>query len=143
MPFPRVLANGRVNEVLLRFAGHAAFADLEHVGRKSGAVRHTPVRAFRRQDKVVIGINFGRQSDWVKNVQAAGGCRMRLAGERLELGEPRIIPVAEGIRSMPRLFGFALRRVVHTAECVELSVISSRPVKRDTLRPSDRAGVRS
>jgi len=31
----------------LRFAGHAAFADLEHVGRKSGIVRHTPVRAFR------------------------------------------------------------------------------------------------
>jgi deazaflavin-dependent oxidoreductase (nitroreductase family) len=94
MPFPRVLANGRVNKVLLRFAGHAAFADLEHVGRKSGAVRHTPVRAFRRQDRVVIGINFGRQSDWLKNVQAAGGCRMRLAGERLELGEPRVIPVA-------------------------------------------------
>jgi len=31
----------------LRLAGHLAFADLEHVGRKSGTVHHTPVRAFR------------------------------------------------------------------------------------------------
>jgi len=30
----------------LHFAGHAAFADLEHTGRKSGIVHHTPVRAL-------------------------------------------------------------------------------------------------
>ena len=43
--FPRALARytrGAVNTVILRLAGHLAFADLEHVGRKSGTVRHTP-----------------------------------------------------------------------------------------------------
>ena len=43
--FPRALARytrGAVNTVTLRLAGHLAFADLEHVGRKSGTVRHTP-----------------------------------------------------------------------------------------------------
>ena len=44
MTFPRALARhtrGAVNTMPLHFAGHAAFADLEHAGRKSGTVRHT------------------------------------------------------------------------------------------------------
>jgi deazaflavin-dependent oxidoreductase (nitroreductase family) len=128
MTFPRVLgryARGRINRMTLRFAGHAAFADLEHVGRRSGIVRHTPLRAFRVHDTVVIGLNFGRESDWLKNIEAAGGCRMRLGGEQLELGAPRVVPLEQGVAGMPRLFGVALRFVVHTAECVELPILSS------------------
>lgn len=129
MPFPRILTRymrGYMNKVVLhRLAGHAAFADLEHVGRRSGMVRHTPVRAFRRRDQVVIGINFGRESDWLKNIQAAGRCRMRLGGEQLELGAPRVVPVKEGIEGMPWLFGLALRYVARTADCVQLPVVGS------------------
>lgn len=137
MPFPRALsryARGRVNQAMLRFAGRAAFADLEHVGRRSGIVRHTPLRAFRGRDKVVIGVNFGRESDWLKNIQAAGRCRMRLGGDQLELGAPRLVPVIQGIRGMPWLFGLALRYVVHTADCVELPVVSSTPVEKPAER---------
>ena len=64
MTFPRALArytHGAVNNMTLHLAGHTAFADVEHVGRKSGIVRHTPVRAFRVGDTVIIGLNFGRQ----------------------------------------------------------------------------------
>jgi len=132
MPFPRVLSRftrRRVNATTLRFAGHLAFADLEHIGRKTGTVRHTPVRAFRSGDTVVIGINFGRESDWLKNIQAAGRCRMRLGGEQLELGAPRIVPVKEGITHMPWLFGVALRYVARTADCVELPVASTPAAK--------------
>lgn len=130
MPFPRALSRytrGHINKVTLRFAGHAAFADLEHAGRRSGIVRHTPLRAFRGPDKVVIGVNFGRESDWLKNIQAAGRCRMRLGGEQLELGAPRVVPVIEGVRGMPWMFGAVLRYVVRTADCVELPVVSSTP----------------
>jgi hypothetical protein len=118
MPFPRALSRytrGRVNKVTLRFAGHAAFADLEHVGRRSGIVRHTPLRAFRGRDKVVIGVNFGRESDWLKNIR---------------LGAPRVVPVIEGVRDMPWMFGVALRYVIHTADCVELPVVSSTPAEK-------------
>lgn len=65
MPFPRALTRGTrgaVNRMTLRLAGHAAFADLEHVGRTSGALRHTPVRAFRTGDTVIVGLNFGRHT---------------------------------------------------------------------------------
>ena len=128
MPFPRAITgytHGFVNEVALNFVGRAAFADLEHVGRKSGTVRHTPLRAFRTKDTVVIGLNFSRESDWFKNIQAADGCRMRLGNEQLELGAPRLVTLKAGSEGMPWYFGFALKYVVHTRECVELPVTSS------------------
>lgn len=130
MPFPRAMSRwtrGPFDKMALRVVGHAAFADLEHVGRKSGVVRHTPVRAFRRKNKVVIGLNFGRGSEWLKNIQASGGCRMRLGGQQVELGDPKVVPVREGIKGMPWLFGLALKYVVRTEDCVELSVVSSGP----------------
>ena len=135
MTFPRALARytrGAVNRVTLRLAGHLAFADLEHVGRKSGTVRHTPVRAFRSGDTVIVGLNFGRQSDWYQNIKAAGTCRMRLGGEQLTLGTPALVPAAQGVTDLPWLFRFALRHVVHTAECVQLPILqaSRTPVTR-------------
>jgi deazaflavin-dependent oxidoreductase (nitroreductase family) len=126
MTFPRAwtrYTRGAVNKLTLHLAGHAAFADLEHVGRKSGTVRHTPVRAFRTGDTVVIGLNFGRQSDWYRNIKAAGACRLRLRGEQLTLGAPMLVPAEQGVRGMPWPFRFALRHVVHTTECVQLPIL--------------------
>jgi deazaflavin-dependent oxidoreductase (nitroreductase family) len=107
----------------LRFAGHAAFADLEHVGRRSGILRHTPVRAFRSGDTVVIGLNFGRRSDWFQNIEAAGTCRMRLGHQQLTLGAPVVVPADQGTRKMPWLFRIAMRYVLRTAECAELPIL--------------------
>jgi len=129
--FPRALARftrGAVNNMTLHLAGHAAFADVEHVGRKSGIVRHTPVRAFRVGDTVIIGLNFGRQSDWYQNIKAAGTCRIRLGGEQLILGAPALVPAGPAAKDIPWLFGFALRHVARTAECVQLPIVHSSPV---------------
>jgi deazaflavin-dependent oxidoreductase (nitroreductase family) len=115
-----------INKVAARLAGRrGSLAELEHVGRTSGVVRHTPLRAFRIGDTVVIGLNFGRESDWLKNIAAAGGCRMRLDGEVLELGAPRVVPIQEGAQGMPRWFGLGLRYLVRTADCVQLPVLAS------------------
>ena len=94
-----------VNKVTLRLAGHLAFADLEHAGRKSGTVRHTPVRAFRSGNTVIAGLNFARQSDWYQNIQAAGTCRMRLGGEQLTLGAPALVPAARASPICPGCSG--------------------------------------
>ena len=133
MTFPRAwtrYTRGAVNRMTLHLAGHAAFADLEHVGRKSGTLRHTPVRAFRTGDTVVIGLNFGRQSDWYRNIKAAGTCRLRLRGEQLTLGAPALVPVEQGVRGMPWPFRFALRHVVHTTECVQLPILHTAVIRR-------------
>jgi deazaflavin-dependent oxidoreductase (nitroreductase family) len=118
---------GAINGISLRLAGHAAFADLEHVGRISGTVRHTPVRAFRAGDTVVVGLNFGRQSDWYRNIEAAGTCRLRLGGELLTLGAPALVPAKEGVKGMPWPFRFALLHVVRTTECVQLPILQGLP----------------
>jgi deazaflavin-dependent oxidoreductase (nitroreductase family) len=140
MTFPRVLSRihaDYINKIVLRFVTHTTLADLEHVGRRSGLVRHTPLRAFRMHDRVVIALNFGRESDWLKNIQASGRCRMRLGDQILELTSPRIVPLEQGVKGMPWAFGVGLRYVVHTTECVELSVISSAPAETSTalVRP--------
>jgi len=130
MTFPRALARyalGAVNNTTLHLAGHAAFADLEHVGRESGIVRHTPVRAFRVGDTVIIGFNFGRQSDWYQKIKAAGACRIRLGGEQLALGAPALVPAGLAAKDIPWLFGFALRHVARTAECVQLPIVYASP----------------
>lgn len=130
MTFPRALARftrGTINNMTLHLAGHAAFADLEHVGRKSGIVHHTPVRAFRAGDTVIIGLNFGRQSDWYQNITVAGTCRLRLGGEQLTLGAPALVPAGQAVKDIPWLFGFALRHVARTAECVQLPILQSSP----------------
>ena len=131
MPFPRFLARmyaPNLKSRALRFVGRTSIADLEHVGRRSGKTRHTPVRAFRNGEKVMIGLNFGRESDWMKNVAAAQRCRIRLHGQQMELNAPRIVPIAEGMKGMPTVFGLGLRYLVRTRDCLELTVVSSVPV---------------
>ncbi|NUP31558.1 MAG: nitroreductase family deazaflavin-dependent oxidoreductase [Streptomycetaceae bacterium] len=129
-----------VNKVALRLAGVAAVADLKHVERRTGRTHHTPVRAYRSGDLVVIGVNFGRESDWSRNILAAQGCRMRLGGKLLELARPELVPVARGTRHMPRLVGFVLRHVVRTRDCVQLTVVGSVPVRPARPAPSGPEG---
>jgi len=133
MSFPRILApmhTHLVNKIAFRFVGFTTVADLEHVGRRTGQIHHTPVRAYRRDGAVVIGINFGRRSDWVKNIQAAQGCRMRQGSELLELAEARLVPIKQGMKLMPPLVGLALRYVVRTHDCLLLSIVRTDPVPR-------------
>ncbi len=44
---------------------------------------------------------LGTQSQWARNVMAAGGCRIQLHGRVYELGEPRLVPASE-IDDLPR-----------------------------------------
>lgn len=61
---------------------------------------------------------------------------MLLGGEQMELGAPRIVPVIDGIQGMPRMFGFVLRYVVRTVDCVELPILRSTPVRKPAGSPT-------
>lgn len=54
---------------------------IEHVGRKSRTVRQTPIHPMPIEGGYRIIVPVGESSEWVRNVLAAGGCRM-LMGER-------------------------------------------------------------
>src|SRR5204862_7872584 len=52
-------------------------AEIRHVGRTSRRAYVTSVGAHVSGDVAVIPLTFGNQSDWSKNVRAAGGCSIR------------------------------------------------------------------
>ena len=94
MPASRSIArfNRRfTNKLTLRVAGYLpGFAIVSHVGRKSGRTYRTPVNAFRTEGGYIIALIYGAQSDWVKNVLAAGSCELQTRGRRVHLTNPRI-----------------------------------------------------
>src|ERR1700719_594324 len=80
------------NRITSRFADRLpGFGILTHVGRKSGRLYHTPVNVFRAPDGFLIALTYGRDSEWVKNVMAAGGCELETRGVRYLLSIPTIV----------------------------------------------------
>ena len=94
MPLPRTVASfNRIvtNPLLGRLAPHLpGFGVVIHTGRKSGREYRTPVNVFRRGDRYVIALTYGPDSDWVRNVQAAGKCSLVTRGRLLDLTQPRL-----------------------------------------------------
>jgi hypothetical protein len=41
----------------------------------------------------VVVLNYGTQSDWVRNVEAAGSAGVLHRGKRFRLTQPRVIPI--------------------------------------------------
>lgn len=67
------------------------WAVVVHRGRRSGRPYRTPVFAFRQERTLVIALLYGEESDWLRNLRAAGGGRVVRVGRTFELGEPRVV----------------------------------------------------
>jgi deazaflavin-dependent oxidoreductase (nitroreductase family) len=95
MPLPRRLARfNRIatNRVLVPVARVLpGFAVVVHVGRRSGRSYRTPVNLFRRGDGYVIALTYGADSQWVRNVLAAGAVDVETRGRRLHLVDPEVV----------------------------------------------------
>jgi deazaflavin-dependent oxidoreductase (nitroreductase family) len=111
---PRVgtaFVNSVVNPVLLHRGlagnGRSEIATLEHVGRRSGMKRLTPVHPEATHDGFRIVVPLGMKSEWARNVIAAGHCRIRLHDQVFDLDEPSMVDAGEA-RDLP----WPLRRVM-------------------------------
>src|SRR5215467_11602796 len=72
------------NRITSLFAGWLpGFGILTHVGRKSGKVYRTPVNVFRAPNGFIVALTYSSQSEWVKNVLAAGGCELKTRGRNI------------------------------------------------------------
>jgi deazaflavin-dependent oxidoreductase (nitroreductase family) len=103
---PRALARFNrlvTNPIQRRWAGRIpVHAIIEHVGRRSGRHYRTPVLAFRRPDGgFVFLIGYGRQSDWVRNVLAAGSAEILHRGRYYLATGTTLIPAPEGRALLP------------------------------------------
>jgi deazaflavin-dependent oxidoreductase (nitroreductase family) len=67
------------------------FGVVVHIGRKSHRLYRTPVNVFKTPDGYIIALTYGRESDWVQNVLAAGSCDLIVRGRLHRLRSPRII----------------------------------------------------
>lgn len=95
MPLSRAVArfNHRATNRFTRYiAGWLpGFAIIFHAGRRSGRTYQTPINAFRGGGGYRIALTYGAESDWVRNVMAAGRCEIETRGKRIALANPRII----------------------------------------------------
>jgi deazaflavin-dependent oxidoreductase (nitroreductase family) len=99
MQLPQRLArfNRHVTNPIQRmWAGWApSFGILEHVGRRSGKAYRTPLNVFNAEvdgkPGVAILLTYGPDRDWLKNLNAAGGGRMRRHGKTFGVSNPKTV----------------------------------------------------
>jgi deazaflavin-dependent oxidoreductase (nitroreductase family) len=110
------------NRITSLFAGWLpGFGILTHVGRKSGKVYYTPVNVFRAPNGFIIALTYSSQSEWVKNVLAAGACELKTRGKKCQLSAPHVVhdPTRRRFPIPVRL----VLRIVGADEYMELSIL--------------------
>jgi deazaflavin-dependent oxidoreductase (nitroreductase family) len=127
MPMPKVIA--RLNKVgLNRVTRYIApwmpgFGMVLHQGRRSGRTYQTPINIFRTPDGFVAALTYGSDSDWVKNVVAAGGCELITRRRRYRLVDPHLYR-DERLHHMPAIF---VRQVLRLAKVDEFLALKPDP----------------
>jgi len=82
-----------LNPAIVKLAGrrHIRFAaQIRHTGRRSGRQYVTPASARLAGDTFIVPLTFGNQSDWSRNVRAAGSCEIRLSGTDYRAVRPEL-----------------------------------------------------
>jgi hypothetical protein len=102
------------NRITSLFAGWLpGFGILTHAYR-------TPANLFRVSNGFIIALTYSSQSEWVKNVLAAGGCELKTRGKKYRLSAPT------GVRDPTRQrFPIPVRlvlRIVGADEYMQLSL---------------------
>jgi deazaflavin-dependent oxidoreductase (nitroreductase family) len=135
MPIPKVV--GRWNKAgLNRVTRHIApwmpgLGVIVHRGRRSGRSYQTPVNVFSADNGYVVALTYGPDSDWVKNVLAAGGCELRTRGQIIQLGSPRLFH--DESRSSIRPVERQVLRILNVADFLSLTPA---PAPASTTEPS-------
>lgn len=127
MPIPMVVA--RWNRAgLNKITRHIApwmpgLAVVVHRGRRSGRIYETPVNVFTHGDQYIIALTYGPDTDWVKNILAAGGCELRTRGQTVQVSSPRLYHdyTRPGIRLLER----QALRALHVADFLSLTTVTA------------------
>lgn len=110
MPMPRWW--GQINKRVFNPWGlrRGVRAALTHVGRVSGTTYRTPLDAHPVDGGYLFILVYGSESDWVRNVLAAGQARLRIDGVDMNLANPRLVDddeawalLADTVKRPPRV----------------------------------------
>ncbi|MEN8234872.1 MAG: nitroreductase family deazaflavin-dependent oxidoreductase [Actinomycetota bacterium] len=91
------------NPVMVRFfSGRSARnALLHHVGRRSGKPYATPLTAHRSEDTIIVPLPYGTETDWLRNLQAAGQGVVELESRSFTVEEPEVVLIDEVMALLP------------------------------------------
>ncbi len=124
MPAPRWLARVNLhltNRVLGPLASRLpGMGVVLHIGRKSHRRYRTPVLIFRRGDRMIIALTYGRESQWVHNVLAEAGCDLETERRILRLVHP-VLFHDEQRGAMPAFVRFMLG-LLNVSDFLELTI---------------------
>jgi deazaflavin-dependent oxidoreductase (nitroreductase family) len=105
---------------------------VHHVGRRSGTSYRTPVSIVAGDGELVAVLPYGPDTDWLRNLVAAGGGAIEHEGRRWTVGAPEVVDIAEVDARFPAKDQRTHRRF-GVREAVRL------PVLAPTLSVADRA----
>jgi len=124
MPAPRWLArfnlhatNRILGPLAVRMPGMGVIV---HVGRKTQRLYRTPVIVFQQGNRFVIALTYGRESEWVRNVVARGGCELETRGHTLQLTGPYLYRDKKR-RAVPEIVRLMLG-LLNVSDFLELTV---------------------
>jgi hypothetical protein len=80
----------------------------------------TPVMVSRRDNRLIIALTYGRNSEWVQNVLTRNGCDLETRNRKLRLFEPRVFHDQQR-RKVPAFVGFFLG-LLNVSDFLELAV---------------------
>ena len=81
-----------INHFTRLFAGWMpGFGLLTYRGRTTGNIYRLPINVFVRDGHCIFVLTYGSESQWVKNVLAAGECQIQMRGRDVRLIEPELI----------------------------------------------------
>jgi deazaflavin-dependent oxidoreductase (nitroreductase family) len=134
MPFPRWIArvnlhvtNHLLGPIARRLPGMGVVI---HIGRKTHRRYRTPVMVFRRGDRMIIALTYGRDSQWVHNVITTDGCELETQNHKLRLSHPRLFH-DEGRSLMPGIVRVMLG-ILHVSDFLELTAAGERNLSRSS-----------
>lgn len=95
----RMRAIGRVTAPISRLiAGRRFFplyAVVHHRGRRTGRAYAVPVAVRATADAFTIALPWGAETQWLRNVLAAGSCTVRWRGRDQQASEPTVVDFDE------------------------------------------------
>ena len=126
MPIPRGMR--KVNKIALNKVTRQlapwlpGLGVVVHRGRVSGNTYRTPVNVFARPGgRYVLALTYGPDTDWVKNVLAAGGCELLTGGRQIEPTAPRLF--RDETRSEIRVVERSVLGLLRVDDFLELHVV--------------------
>ncbi|NQX34076.1 nitroreductase/quinone reductase family protein [Herbiconiux sp. VKM Ac-2851] len=97
------LLKNTLNRLTTRIAasGRGPFSLVRHVGRKTGRVYQTPIIVAAVPEGFIAELTYGDNVNWYRNIVAAGGCELVVAGVTRNVISVENYPEDAGRRAFP------------------------------------------